>query len=347
METYILPPLLNREFKLPADGFFQFAPLGEYPIQDPVTKNRVIQVVDAEAVSLMAADIARQKAKANWPGLLVDRDHFSYDNTKESRAAGWANEALARPDGLFGQIRFTNSGKADVEGGEFRFLSPVFDRQSAVDLGAGRFRVTRLLGLALTNTPNLRGIAALSNREESFHGREATTTDKNPNMNKVIVLLGLAANTTEDEVVSKVQALKNRVAELEPIQGQLATLQGTHTALKNRHDSLLSSSVEKTLVEYKGVITEESKDAWKNRLTSNFDGTIALLKGIKAPAAGGKGPVHKDGKHADVVVEGGDAFKNRETNITKRANELYAANSARGFDACWQQARNENPPAAE
>lgn len=79
MGTVTLLLLLNREFKLPDDGLFQFAPLGEYPITDPVTKNRVVQVVDAASVTAMAADIAQRKQRANWPGLLVDRDHFSFD----------------------------------------------------------------------------------------------------------------------------------------------------------------------------------------------------------------------------------------------------------------------------
>jgi phage I-like protein len=111
----------------------------------------------------MAADIAARKTEPGWPGLLVDRDHFSFDTEKESRAAGWANDAQARADGLYGPIRFSASGKSDVEGGDFRFLSPVFDDKSAVPLGGNRYRVVRLLGLALTNKPNIRTIRALTN----------------------------------------------------------------------------------------------------------------------------------------------------------------------------------------
>lgn len=319
METEILIPLLNREFKLPEDGLFQFAPLGEFPIIDPVTKNRVIQVVDAESVKAMAADIAAHKAKSTWPGLLVDRDHFSYDQTKESRAAGWANDAADRgAKGLWGPIRFTNSGKSDVEGGEFRFLSPVFDRRSSVPLGGNRYRVVKLLGLALTNTPNIRNIQALTNRAEEFHGREAITTE-DKKMNKLIALLGLAATATEDDIVAKVQAFKNRVAELEPLSGRLTTLETEHTALKNRHNTLLTSSVDKTLDEYKGVITEESKDAWKNRLTADFDGSLVLLKGLKPAGKDTRKPVHSPGKGAAAAAtttgedepDASQAFMNR------------------------------------
>lgn len=346
MNTVILPPLLNREFKLPDDGMFQFAPLGEYPIQDPVTKNRVIQVVDAEAVRLMAADIAAQKAKPNWPGLLVDRDHFSYDTSKESRAAGWANDGQARQDGLFGPIRFTNSGKADVEGGEFRFLSPVFDRKSAVPLGGSRFRVTRLLGLALTNTPNIRNIQALTNRAEDFHGLTPTTTAKDtPTMNKVIALLGLAATASEDEIAAGIQALKNRLVELEPFKGKFTSLESEHNALKGKHTALLNTSVDKTLEQFKGVITAESKDAWKNRLTADFEGTVALLNGIKKPAAEGKRtPIHKGGKAVDVTVDDGDdaqdAFMNRvgEVMVARKLDKADAIAAVAGEEPALYEA---------
>jgi phage I-like protein len=321
MQTQLLRPLLNREFKLPDDGVYQFAPIGEYPIVDPVSKNRVIQVVDAEAVSAMAAEIAKAKAKPNWPGLLVDREHFSYDNNKESRAAGWVNDAEARADGLFGPIRFTNTGRSDVEGGEYRFLSPVFDRKSAVHLGGNRYRVVKLLGLALTNVPNIRDIQALTNRAEEFHGREATTettTQKTKMKERLIALLGLAASLTDDQLVNEVATLKNRAGEADvfknkitTLEGQVTTLTTENAGLKTAKDALLNTAVDRALDEYKGVITAESQEAWKNNLRSNFDGTLALLKGIKPAAAAGKTPVHQPGKAAAAaakapVVTGGE-----------------------------------------
>lgn len=348
-EIVNLPPLLNREFKLPDDGLFQFAPIGEYPITDPVTKKRVVQVVDAEAVRLMAADIALRNSDPAWPGILVDRDHFSYDIEKESRAAGWANAAQAQAKGLFGPIRWTNSGRADVEGGDFRFLSPVFDRNTAVPLGGDRFRVTRLLGLALTNKPNIRDIAALTNRAELFNGREAITenqTKDNAMKDRLIQLFKMDGTATEEQVLAKAAAYMNRASEMDVLQGKHDALNTEHTALKNRHATMLATAVDNTLVEFKGIITEESKETWKNRLTADYDGTVSLLKGIKAPAGKGKHPpVHQDGHRADTTVQPDrDAWKNREENISKRANELKAAAPHRSFDDCWQQARSENPP---
>ena len=173
----------------------------------------------------------------------------------------------------------------------------------------------------LTNMPNLGDALQPFWNREDFHGREATSENQNKSHMKerLILICGLAATATDDQLVAAVEAFKNRAATLDTLQGTHATLQGEHTALKNRHTALLTSSVDKTLVEFGGIITAESQDAWKNRLTADFDGTVALLKGIKAPA-GGKKPLHDAGKgkgatQPDETVEEGNAFMNRVTEI--------------------------------
>jgi hypothetical protein len=76
--------ILNRDFRLPDDGWYQIAPLGEFPhfVAD------VIQVIDQEACVAMAARVTADAHTPNFPGLLVDFDHFSLDGKKRSEAAG-------------------------------------------------------------------------------------------------------------------------------------------------------------------------------------------------------------------------------------------------------------------
>jgi phage I-like protein len=347
METDILTPFLNRAGQFDPADWFQLVPKGSFPIsrKEGEAVRTYIQVVDDQAVSRIAAAFANRRAASPSYRMLVDFEHFSHDTTKSSAAACWVTDMEARADGVWAKGEWSDEGEAAIKNRRYRYLSPVWFPKQTQRIDATRFRPIEVNDAGLTNKPVLgAALQPFWNRaDETFQGREAetTTADKN-HMQKIIALLGLAATATEDEIVSKVQAFKNRIAELEPFQGRLTTLQDQHTALKNRHDSLLTASVEKTLVEFKGVITEESKDAWKNRLTSDFDGTVTLLKGIKAPAAGAKLPVHQDGKHAETTVEG-DAFKNRDDKITSRAGELHAANPGRTFESCWQQARRENP----
>jgi phage I-like protein len=192
--------ILNRDFKMPDDGWYQLAPLGEFPHATA----GVVQVVDVEACTAMVARFKADAAVENFAGLLVDFDHFSLSGERRSEAAGWitalearaesgkgqagSGEAEAAPAaeraarcgaGLWAQIRWSDLGEAAVKGGRYRFLSPVWARNDCVDLGPSahstssgqadsgqvmaRVRPVRLLNAAVTNDPNLKGLVPLAN----------------------------------------------------------------------------------------------------------------------------------------------------------------------------------------
>jgi len=155
-----LRPITNRggsgKFAVPADGWFLIAPKGEFPHE-----SGKIQVIDDDAVNSMAS--------AFRPGdeLLIDWEHESHDQNKRTAAAGWIQNLAARTEGLFAQIRWSKSGAEAVQGGEYRFISPVWRASDCQSLGGSRVRPQRLCDAGLTNRPNLQGIAALANRESA------------------------------------------------------------------------------------------------------------------------------------------------------------------------------------
>jgi len=152
--------LLNRDgFQMPADGWYQVAPLGEFAH----AQAGLTQVVDVEACQAMVNRFADEAKVANFAGLLVDFDHFSLDGEKRSEAAGWITALENRDGGLFAKIRWSDVGESAVKGGRYRFLSPVWNRADCVELGGGRVRPVRLLNAAVTNDPNLKGMQPLSN----------------------------------------------------------------------------------------------------------------------------------------------------------------------------------------
>lgn len=156
--SIVLQPLVNRAksgaFEMPTDGWFLISPKGEFPHDSGVT-----QVIDDEAV--------RQMANSFSPGseLLIDFEHESHDPQKRTTAAGWIQNLAARSDGLYAQVHWSKSGVEAIQGGEYRYISPVWNRSDCQDLGGNKLRPKRLADAGLTNRPNLRGIAALSNRE--------------------------------------------------------------------------------------------------------------------------------------------------------------------------------------
>ena len=179
--------LLNRDFKMPEDGWYQLAPLGEFAH----AAAGVVQVVDAEACAAMVSRFKAEAAMPNFARLLVDFDHFSLDDRARSEAAGWivalegrcqrsevsdqgSAEELAAKDhkgdaGLWAKIRWSDVGEEAVKGGRYRFLSPVWARSDCVDLGNGRVRPIRLLNAAVTNDPNLKGLVPLANTSAALN----------------------------------------------------------------------------------------------------------------------------------------------------------------------------------
>ena len=114
----------DKDFMLAGDGWVQVTPCGEFPLAGV----GVTQVLDRKACDRMASAFAAQKADRgeNFPGLMVNFDHFSLDTGKPSEAAGWITGLEARDDGLWARVRWTDSGLAAVTGGRYRLLSPVF-----------------------------------------------------------------------------------------------------------------------------------------------------------------------------------------------------------------------------
>ena len=153
------------KFKFNENEWIHVSPLGEFKHAEA----GVVQVVDAEAVAAIVEDFKAKAAVENYPGLLVDFDHFSMDTDKPSEAAGWITDLRSDGAGLWAKVRWSAKGTECVEGGEYRLVSPVFPKASLCEqLGGERIRPRSLLSVALTNDPNIKGAKPLTNRKHSL-----------------------------------------------------------------------------------------------------------------------------------------------------------------------------------
>ncbi len=152
--------LLTNSFQLPADGWYQISSLGEFP-HNPTG---LVQIVDEASCRSMVDSFHAAAQQPNFAGLLIDFDHFSLERDKPSEAAGWITSLEQRPDGLWAQIRWSDSGQQAVTGGRYRFISPVWKQDECEMLGNNRVRPLKLVNAAVTNDPNIRGMIPLSNR---------------------------------------------------------------------------------------------------------------------------------------------------------------------------------------
>jgi phage I-like protein len=297
--------ILNREFRLPDDGWYHIAPFGEFPHSGAC----VIQVIDQEACVAMAARFAADAKTPNFPGLLVDFDHFSLDGEKRSEAAGWILGLENRENGLWAQIRWSDLGEEAVKGGRYRFLSPVWARSDCVDLGADpmsgldRVRPVRILNAAVTNDPNLKGMVPLSNSGQravvDFQplGRSANTKENEymkAVIEKLVNHLGLAADATEAVILEKMGGLISATVVTE-LQNSLTALQAKHDGLVANLKTVEGELVNRNLADFEGVISEAAKPFWTEQLIQNRAGTLAVLGDLRELAGKEEAAPTKEG----------------------------------------------------
>ncbi len=301
--------IVNREtFQMPTDGWYQLAPLGEFAH----AAAGVVQVVDAEACTSMAARFKADAAVANFAGLLVDFDHFSLDGERRTEAAGWIVDVAARDTGLWANIRWSDVGEEAVKGGRYRFLSPVWARSDCVDLGPStgstgspqtgsgqgmqRVRPVRLLNAAVTNDPNLKGMCPLCNNGQDHRPQ---TIDLRPDgapvdsrtsyvgahvdhgkdgltmkrvMEKLVNHLGLPGDATEDAILEKMQGLPGLTA-VTDLQNSLKQTQDERDALKaDLQNSVKQAQADRDALQGK---LKGAEDELVNRHLAEFEGVIS------------------------------------------------------------------------
>ena len=119
----MFPTILNRAFQHPADGWYMIEPAGEHP--SPASG--FLQVMDNIARESIVNRFNQEARAPGFAGMLIDHEHFKHDQSKESRAYGWLMELQNRSDGIYGRINWTSTGRAAVDGGDYRFFSTEYN----------------------------------------------------------------------------------------------------------------------------------------------------------------------------------------------------------------------------
>jgi phage I-like protein len=254
--------ILDKDFQHPDDGYYQVVPKGEFPVvvgEGPAARE-LVQVVDDQALQSICNRFAECAKDPSFGGVLVDYDHFALDPSQSSEAAGWIVGLQNREDGAYARIRWSDTGQAAVDGGRFRFCSPVFPTSSVQEIASNRVRPLELQSLALTNAPNMKTIRPLTNRADA-----ATTpeTGRKDSMNEIKKMLGLPETATDQEVASALSAKLDRLTSLESMAAE--------------------AQAEKDMEPYKDQI--ENCGEVKKALMANREAGLKLLSSLKKPAA--------------------------------------------------------------
>ncbi len=186
--------------------FQTFPAYGRYPVGGIVegAPPDAEFVFDAAAAKAVIAAFRAEQKRADWPGVLVDREHFSTDPDKPSDAMAWAKDIRQEADGsIWTRWEFTEPGRRLWDGKVLVSRSPLF-----ACVRAGRdYRPVALKSIAMTNTPHFAELSTLA----AARAAEANTeTQGEIQMQKILEALGLAEGATEEDALAAIQGLKDR-----------------------------------------------------------------------------------------------------------------------------------------
>ncbi len=307
---------LSPAFEIPKDGRFHLARAGEFPgtaVLDDGTELSVIQVIDDESLATIANRFAEDKA-AGAPDLLIDRDHLSHDLKNETLAEGWIQNVEKSAGDLYGDVRLSAQGEADIKGGHYRFVSSVFDvepigQKNFTD--GCRVRPIKLLEAGLTNRPQIKGLAAISNREN----RPPIISDK------IAKILGLAPGATECEALPVVARLLNRADESG---ATLKRLREEKAALQRREADydLEACGIAETDPSYLGA---------RHALISNPSSFIPALIAVQNRAR--KQAIANEWTRSVAYANALESAKRKSPQLFREISSGSVSNSARGTTA--------------
>lgn len=297
--------LFNRENALaalkPGDKtWHQIEVTGEHPAR--LDGKAITQVIDAVAINMMVDDFDDQIPDIHFPGILVDVDHLSHDPEHSTEGQAWLRKIENRDGQLWGELEWTDLGANAIRNKRLKFFSTEYQVADLVDLGGGRYRPTKLAGLALTNRPNNRGGKPITNNAKPVSDNPEPST-KNPepktkNMKSIAQKLGLPEDADEAAILDAIGKLQ---------------------AESEQHKAKAAEAEAETIVNrFADRLPPGSKEAWKRSLIVNRKEVEALMEAsFPAPAK----------------TEGRPAITNREQEKTPGAERATGADPAKSDDA--------------
>lgn len=194
-----------------ATWFQTFPPYGRYPVGGTI-KNAdpdAEYVFDAEAAKNIIDRFRAAAKKDDWPGILVDEEHFSLASGKSSAALAWAKDIRQEADGsLWTRWEFTERGRKMWADKILVNRSPAFYSDK---VGAKCYRPCELKSIGMTNAPHFEELSTLA----AARAAEVNNQEGETQMNEIIKALGLSEGASEQDCVTAIEALKSKASAAE------------------------------------------------------------------------------------------------------------------------------------
>ncbi|TAK63652.1 MAG: hypothetical protein EPO24_04070 [Bacteroidetes bacterium] len=218
---------------------------------DPAQGMRSFEVQPAHIAAAVKYNNER-KARSPKRDLVVDYEHATLKGG-EAPAAGWIGNLVVRDNILFAtDVRWTPKATKHIEEGEYRYISPVFAFDVA-DKVSGKLVPMAVFNAALTNEPFFDELQPIVSKDNSLN--LFLFTSKEFFMDKIIAklrsMLGLADGATEDEIISAMDLMMEKMKGAVAATANIASFQ-----VLLDHINTLKQSVATITANYTSVLKE-------------------------------------------------------------------------------------------
>ena len=339
-----------------SDGWFKVSPYGEFRGKTPGRPQHFTE--DAAKRMVSEFNSLRGKLGRMFRGIPIYIGHPDVDPTiwTDDRRLGKATDLQARPDGLWAYGEWNSLGRENQTEGFWVYPSPRWD----APVGQARFEPDRLISIGLTNTPRIETSEPLANslmnETTDAHRAPLQTETETTLMDPKLIRekLGLAPETTDEEVFAKIESLTNAATDAETramdAENAKATAEQTAATEKTAKDEMACSlqTAEANVISFReaadnalldlaerdGKITKAERAAWQTKLAGDKrDETINSLASIKP-------------KLNTKPLNGGQSREDREQSDNQReqvANAVQELQNKRGLSYvdAWAQVKKD------
>ena len=302
--TFAACSAVKEDAATKATWFQTFPPYGRYPVGGTVkdAADDAVFVFD-EAAAKAVMDAFKAAAKnPEWPGVLVDEEHYSLDSSKSSAAMAWAKDIRQENDGsIWTRWEFTPKGRELWESKTLLNRSPAF----ACARNGKEYRPVELKSIAMTNTPHFSKLSTLA----AARAAEVNNNKGEIHMKKLMAELGLAEDASEDAAVAACKALKDQAS---------AATKAKDEALAECRKMKCDAFIEANKAKIADVA------ACREAYMANPESAEKLIAACKAPEAKTQTVLAAAKKTPDVPKDGGAVATCREQMAALPASERAA-----------------------
>jgi len=338
---------LSNEFAVQADWLR--IPYGDHPHY-----TGAIQRLTRQTAEVMANDFHSFRSRLGrlFGGLPVYIGHPDdpelANQYQDKKSYAWLMDMDARDDGLYIKPKWSPPGEELISNAHYKWFSPRWGCKAlGNENGKRTVAPVRLISIGLTNNPQIEGILPLANEEIPALPEKGTMKDK------IIKLLGLSNEATEDQILAAATALKTSKDTAEVTLANEKTLVSAAQAASTAKDSEISNlksqisaattnlaNERKARIEavldnavVTGKITAAQRPQWAADLAANFDAKLVELSNAKPVLNTNSRTQGLGGRNSDTV--------SRQDKILTLVNEKMSAGM--DYDTAWGAVKKANP----